>query len=94
MLFRPGYLASGSANATYAPRISSALRDQPLLRRRAEDHVLPPASFIDRRHSFQRRVHFRSHSTLPVSTSSARTLRSRVPVKISPPAVTTGPTFG
>ena len=35
-----------------------------------------------------------SHSTLPFAASSARTLRSRVPVKISPPAVTTGPTFG
>ncbi len=36
----------------------------------------------------------KDHNTLPVSTSNARTFRSRVPVKITPPAVTTGPTFG
>jgi len=32
--------------------------------------------------------------SLPVSASSARTKRSRLPVKINPPAVTTGPTLG
>ena len=35
-----------------------------------------------------------SQITLPVCESIARTLRSRVPVKIKPPAVATGPVLG
>ena len=49
---------------------------------------------VNRRHSFERGSTSDSQRTLPVAESSARTFLSRVPVKIKPPAVTTGPTLG
>ena len=74
--------------------LPGGVRVRRCLGRRTYDHILASVHLIDRGHPFERRIDFRLPQHLAGFDSSARTLRSRVPVKISPPAVTTGPTFG
>ena len=69
-------------------------RRKPDLRRGAEHDVLPARDFVDGRHALQRGIQLVLPEHLAVVDVKCPDFRSRVPVKINPPAVTTGPTFG